>query len=171
MRSWKNKSNGPMLAPPATIFILRLAVATNSMQADQSTSQPFLQWFKNVGGTLNDAVGITDFPGMSRGAIAVQDIEACPLNRRERKSWLCYCFSRRTLCYLLFLAKLCYLPRRLPYVKYLGRKIGPHWVLGGNHLSSQWCGRNQKKKKAIGMDTWKIYRNTSTPWCFGAMRN
>lgn len=35
----------------------------------------FLSWFKNAGGTLSPLVGITEFPGMSRGAIALDDIE------------------------------------------------------------------------------------------------
>jgi SET domain-containing protein 6 len=46
------------------------------MQVDDENSISFLEWFKSVGGTLHNAVGITEFPGMSRGAIALQDIEA-----------------------------------------------------------------------------------------------
>lgn len=43
------------------------------VQDEQATA--FLNWFTKNGGTLHSAVGITQFPGMGRGAVALEDIE------------------------------------------------------------------------------------------------
>lgn len=46
------------------------------MEVDSPNTQDFLEWFKNAGASLSDSVGIIQFPGMSRGAVALQDIAA-----------------------------------------------------------------------------------------------
>jgi hypothetical protein len=51
------------------------------MQVDDVGVQNFLKWFENAGGSLSGSVGVTQFPGMGQGAIAVQNIAAstfCP---------------------------------------------------------------------------------------------
>jgi len=35
----------------------------------------FPTWFTNIGGWLNPSVGITEFPGMGRGAVAIDFIQ------------------------------------------------------------------------------------------------
>ncbi|PVG02510.1 SET domain-containing protein [Serendipita vermifera] len=48
---------------------------SNLMDIDQNVSHDFLKWFEKHGGHLNPSVGITEFPEMGRGAIALRDIE------------------------------------------------------------------------------------------------
>jgi hypothetical protein len=49
---------------------------SNLMDIDQNDGHEFLKWFENHGGYLNPSVGITNFPHMGRGAVALRDIEA-----------------------------------------------------------------------------------------------
>jgi hypothetical protein len=49
---------------------------SNLMDIDQNDVPDFLKWFEKHGGYLNPSVGITDFPHMGRGAVALRDIEA-----------------------------------------------------------------------------------------------
>lgn len=72
----------------------------------------FLSWFKNAGGTLSPLVGITEFPGMSRGAVALDDIE--------------------DILYLLFLEIFCYLRVRQSCENAWERQTGLHLDRGGS---------------------------------------
>ena len=42
----------------------------------------FKTWFTNAGGSLNHSVGITEFPGMGQGAIAIDAIPVSTLKNR-----------------------------------------------------------------------------------------
>ena len=48
-------------------------ITTSDLMAD------FKTWFTNAGGSLNQSVGITEFPGMGQGAIAINAIPVSTL--------------------------------------------------------------------------------------------
>ena len=40
-----------------------------------TADETFLAWFLSQGGSIDSAVGLSTFPGMGRGAVALQDIK------------------------------------------------------------------------------------------------
>lgn len=66
----------------------------------------FVAWFQNNGGVLDTSMmGITDFPGSGRGAVALQDI---PVRRSPSNNFcldwlLTYTFLRKTIQFSRFL--------------------------------------------------------------------
>lgn len=51
-------------------------VALASTSTDEtSRNDAFLSWFRSRGGSVHSGVGITCFPTMGRGAVALEDIK------------------------------------------------------------------------------------------------
>ena len=48
--------------------------------AGATKNDPFFGWFKARGGKVHSGVGITSFPSMGRGAIALEDIKVSIYN-------------------------------------------------------------------------------------------
>lgn len=50
----------------------------NAMMSDDADIDAFVRWFQSNGGLVDTKVmGITEFPGSGRGAIALCDISVC----------------------------------------------------------------------------------------------
>lgn len=49
----------------------------------------FLLWFKSRGGTIHPALGLTTFPGMGRGAVALRDIKVRAFGLQPLQAYKC----------------------------------------------------------------------------------
>lgn len=58
---------------PSVALLSLLPSPCSSMAT--AAEERFIQWFREVGGELTPKLGLRDFEGMGRGAVALDDIE------------------------------------------------------------------------------------------------